>query len=134
MRKKTSLPTTTTDSTSHIRWYTTFSYSRTTMFARGRHLSILDKALDDRTFEPAFVGGGVGAPLQLSGAISLSIGSSDAPLGVLLRCRDADFLGIVRFRIHSATFPRAIKSIQVQRSSQLFACFLLLVCCTALHV
>ncbi|CAM0881845.1 unnamed protein product [Alopecurus aequalis] len=135
MRKKTSIPTTTTDSTSHIRWNTTFSYSTATTFTRGRHRSIADKPLElDRTFEPAFVRAGDGAPHQLSGVASLSIGSSEAPVGILLRRRDADFLGIVRFRIHSATFPRAIKSIQVQRSSQLFACFLLLVYCTALHI
>jgi hypothetical protein len=94
-------------------------------FTRGRHRSIAGKALD-RAFEPvgsgplpaAFVGVGcsdlLALLLQLSGTASLSIGSSDAALGVLLRRRDADFLGIVRFLIHSATLPRAIKSIQVE--------------------
>jgi hypothetical protein len=42
---------------------------------------------------------------------------------VLLRRRDDDdFLGIVRFRIHSATFPRAIKSITDQDLLLLVAC------------
>jgi hypothetical protein len=112
MRKKTSLPTITTDSTSHISWNTTLSYSTASTFTRGRHRRSL---ADKPTFEPGFVGAGDGAPLQLSGAASLSIGSSDAALGVLLRRRDDDdFLGIVRFRIHSATFPRAIKSITIR--------------------
>jgi hypothetical protein len=91
----------------------------------------------DRTFEPAFVCAREGAPLQLSiaGAASLSIGSSDAALGVLLRRRDDDdFLGIVRFRIHSATLPRAIKSIQAEVLNYLHVrCFWLLVCCTDPH-
>uniref|UniRef100_A0A8R7REJ7 Uncharacterized protein n=1 Tax=Triticum urartu TaxID=4572 RepID=A0A8R7REJ7_TRIUA len=144
MRKKTSLPTTTTDSTSHITWYTTFSYTTASTFRRGRHRSA-DKKPTARAFEleragvppltpfplPAAFPAGIGAgapltPLQLSSA-SLSIGS-DVPLA-LLRRPAADFLGIARFRIHSATLPRAIKSIQVERFPlDRVSCFLLLAC------
>jgi hypothetical protein len=104
-----------------------------TTFTRGRHRrSIADKPLD-RTFEPGVAG--EGDLLQLSGAASLSIGSSDAALGVLLRRRDDDdFLGIVRFRIHSATLPRGMKSIRLELSPpDRVSCFWLLACCTALH-
>jgi hypothetical protein len=76
-------------------------------FTRGRHRSIAGKALD-RTFEPvgsgplpaAFVG--VGCSDLLALLLQLSGTASKVALGVPLRRRDDEnFLGIVRFRIHS---------------------------------